>query len=329
MAEVVTLGECLMAFVARSAGPLASATTFDRFIAGAEANVAVGLARLGHTAAYLGRVGDDGFGEAIRRGIRGEGVETRFLATDGSATTGVMFRERRTLGAAQVVYLRRGSAGSRLSGDDVERAVDGGLFDGSRWLHLTGITAAISDQAREANVRAADLAHERGLTVSLDINLRRRLWSDDVAGPVLRDLSSRSDVLFGSPDELAVVTGQAAEADPETLVRAALADGPSVVIAKLGANGALLARAEVPDHPIASPAVPLATVVDPVGAGDGFCAGFIAARLEGCDFERALAYANACGASAAAALGDQTGLPDRRELLALLETGATAPDTIR
>ena len=75
MTEVVTLGECLIAFVATTPGPLAEATTFERFVAGAEANVAVGLARLGHSVAFIGRVGADGFGEAIDARLRGEGVD--------------------------------------------------------------------------------------------------------------------------------------------------------------------------------------------------------------------------------------------------------------
>ena len=115
MTEVVTLGECLIAFVATGPGPLAEAVTFERFVAGAEANVAVGLARLGHEAAYIGRIGADGFGEAILRRLRGEGVDTTHLAADPEAPTGLMFRERRVLGPAQVVYARRESAGSRLT----------------------------------------------------------------------------------------------------------------------------------------------------------------------------------------------------------------------
>ena len=115
MTEVVTLGECLVAFVATTPGPLAEATTFDRFVVGAEANVAVGLARLGHSVAFIGRVGADGFGEAIARRLRGEGVDISDLAIDPDAPTGLMFRERRVLGPAQVVYARSGSAGSRLT----------------------------------------------------------------------------------------------------------------------------------------------------------------------------------------------------------------------
>ncbi len=329
MAEVVTLGECLIAFVATAPGPLAEAHAFERFVAGAEANVAVGLARLGHSVDFIGRVGADGFGDAIRRRLRGEGVGTDHLATDEEAPTGLMFRERRNLGSAQVLYVRRDSAGARLTVDDVDRAAAAGRFREARWLHLSGITPALSDGARAATFRAAELARAAGLSISLDLNLRRRLWSDDVAGPVLRELAAGTDVILGSPDELAVVAGERPDSEPADLARAALSLGPSVAVAKLGADGALLVTGDPSRAPIVGPGVPLPVVADPVGAGDAFCAGFIAARLEAEPYERALEYANACGAAAAASLGDQTGLPDRDELLALLVNRAGAPDTIR
>jgi 2-dehydro-3-deoxygluconokinase len=329
MAEVVTLGECLIAFVASEPGPLADATRFDRFVAGAEANLAVGLARLGHSVEFIGRVGGDGFGEAIRRRLRGEGVGTGGLQTDADAPTGLMFRERRHLGPAQVVYTRRGSAGSRLCVDDVDRAADSGQFAGAAWLHLTGITPALSETARAAAFRAAELAREAGLTISLDLNLRRRLWSDDVARPVLRALTEAADVVLGGADELAVVAAGPPDAGLVELAHAVLALGPSIVVVKLGAEGALLVSVDAPGAPIARPAIALPVVVDPVGAGDAFCAGFIAARLERLQLERALEYANACGAASAASLGDQTGLPDQDELASLLAMHAGSPDTVR
>ncbi len=331
MTEVVTIGECLIAFVAASPGPLAEATTFERFVAGAEANVAVGLARLGHDAAFIGRVGSDGFGEAIRRRLRGEGVDTSQLTMDPDGATGLLFRERRVLGPARVTYARRDSAGSRLSPTDVERAAAAGAFDGLRWLHVTGITPALSESASAATQRAMTLAREAGATISLDLNLRRRLWSDDDAAPVLRGLAADVDVLLGSADELGVLTGLSADDDPADLARAATALGPAIAVAKLGSEGSLAVDRDGVDLPVARSGVVLPVVVDPIGAGDAFCAGFIAARLEGADLAVALETANACGAAAAAAIGDQTGLPDRVELEAILHASidARAGDTIR
>jgi 2-dehydro-3-deoxygluconokinase len=324
VSEVVTVGECLASFVAATPGPLADAIDFERHVAGAEANVAVGLVRLGHSVAYLGRVGGDGFGTAIARRLRGEGVDVSHLAVDHEAPTGVMFRERRGLGPIDVVYHRAGSAGSRLSAADVDRAADDGVFDGARWLHLTGITPALSASARAAMTTARERARASGLSISLDVNLRRRLWTDEAAAPVLRDLMQGVDIVLGSLDELAVLAG-ASTTDPAELVSLVGGLGPTVVVAKLGADGAL--GWESGGSSVRVPGIPVATVVDPVGAGDAFCAGFIAGRLDGVDLETALGMGNACGAMAVVAAGDQAGLPDRAELGRLLASGG--PDTLR
>lgn len=322
--EVVTLGECLISLIATQPGPLAEAGQFERHVAGAEANVAVGLARLGHSVAYIGRVGGDGLGTAIVRGLRGEGVDVSHLEVDADATTGLMLRERRVLGAAEVVYARANSAGSRITPEDVRRAAADGAFATGRWLHLTGITPALSAAAAAAVTLALDLASDAKMTVSFDVNLRRRLWSDDEAAPALRPLAERANIVLGAADELAVLTGTQ-DRDPAALARAVLDLGPSTAVVKLGVDGALaLQRGGVP---ISSPALGIPSVVDPVGAGDGFCAGFIAARLEGEDIPTALRNANACGAAAVAAVGDLAGLPTHVELARLLADGG--PDTIR
>jgi 2-dehydro-3-deoxygluconokinase len=325
VSEVVTLGECLASFVATTPGPLSEAVAFERHVAGAEANVAVGLARLGHGVAYVGRVGQDGLGTAILRKLRGEGVDVRWLTIDPDAPTGVMFRERRVLGPMDMMYQRAGSAGSRLTADDVEQAAGDGVFEGASWLHLSGITPALSATARAAATTARDGARASGLQISLDINLRRRLWSDQDAAPILRELATGVDVVLGSPDELAVIAGEDPTRDPAELAATVASLGPTVVVAKLGADGAL--GFESGGTVTQVRAIPVTIAIDPVGAGDAFCAGFIAGRLDGVDLETAMRMGNACGALAVAAAGDQTGLPDRAELGRLLVSGG--PDTLR
>jgi 2-dehydro-3-deoxygluconokinase len=320
--EVVTIGEVLVALIAQGGVPLADATTLERHVVGAEANVAVGLARLGRRVAFVGRVGADGFGTAAVRRLRGEGVDVTCLTVDPAAPTGLLIRELRAPGPSEVVYHRAGSAGSRVGPADVEAAA--GLIASARWLHLTGITPAISDTAAAAVRRAVELAREGGLTISLDLNLRRKLWSDETAAPVLRELARDADVVLGGPDEIQVVTAADVD-DPAALAAALLELGPRLAVIKLGADGALgLARDGAAVH---RPGLSIPAVRDPVGAGDAFCAGFIAAQLEGVPLERALDEANACGAAAVVAVGDLTGLPDQTELARLLAAGG--PDTIR
>jgi 2-dehydro-3-deoxygluconokinase len=323
--EVVTLGECLVSFVAADLGPLAGSPTFHAYPAGAEANVAVGLARLGRRVAFIGRVGTDGLGTRIVRALRGEGVDISGLAVDPAGPTGLMIRERRGIGSVEVHYARAGSAGSHLGSADVVAAESRGTFAEARWLHLTGITPALSSSCRAAVGTALETGRASGLTISLDLNLRRRLWNESEAAPVLRELAARVDVVVGDEDEANLVSGSPPGSSPEALAQAILELGPSVVVLKLGPEGALALGAG--SGPVSATGLPVPTVVDPVGAGDAFCAGFIDARLDGLDLVGSLARANACAAAAIAAEGDQTGLPTRAELDRLLASGG--PDTLR
>jgi 2-dehydro-3-deoxygluconokinase len=327
-ARVVTLGECMASFVARERGPMPETTDFLRTIAGAEANVAVGLSRLGVPVSFIGRVGADGLGTTILRRLRGEGVDVSHLRVDPSATTGVMIRELRDIGPSEVIYWRAGSAGSRLTAVDVEAA--GALIDGAEWLHVTGITPALSMDAANAVDAAVARARGAGARISLDINIRLRLWAEAAARSALAPLAARCDLVLGGVEELAVVAGLAetlaagADVDPGRAADAILALGPEVVVVKLGAAGALERRAR---GSVSAAAFPVDHVVDPVGAGDAFSAGYIATVLAGGSSADALAAANACGAAAVSTLGDQSGLPTRDELRRLL--GSDAADTLR
>ncbi len=161
--------------------------------------------------------------------------------------------------------------------------------------------------------------------MSLDLNLRRRLWTETEAATVLAELAARVDVVIADLDEARVVTGASADATVDDVARLLLALGPSLAVLKLGPAGAL--AIERNGAPVEVAGLAVAVVVDPVGAGDAFCAGFIAARLDGQPLETALAWGNAGGAAAVAAEGDQTGLPTRAELARLIAAGG--PDTLR
>ena len=160
--EVVTLGECLVSLIARERGPLAESDTFLRTVAGAEANVAVGLARLGHARRLRGaRRRRCASGRAIRRRLRGEGVDVAtWLVDDPGAPTGLMVRELRDLGPMEVIYHRAGSAGSRLRAGG-RRGGAARPSTARAWLHLTGITPALSPAPRPPWSRAKELRAAR------------------------------------------------------------------------------------------------------------------------------------------------------------------------
>jgi 2-dehydro-3-deoxygluconokinase len=301
----------MVLFLAQQAGPLRESVTFSRHIAGAESNVAVGVCRLGGTAGFISRVGDDEFGRVIQMRIRGEGVDVSQVKVDPGAPTGLVIRERREVGPVDVLYYRRGSAASRLSPDDL----DAEYIGGGRYLVLSGITPALSESCRATVFAAAEIARGAGVAVVLDPNLRLKLWTREEARTVIRDLVGHADLVLPGMEEAELLTG---ETDPRRAGEALLALGPKMAIVKLGDQGALAVSAE---GAVVSPAVKLPRIVDPVGAGDAFAAGYLAGQLRGMDLAESLALANRCGAQAMLVQADQEGLPRWEEVSGPAWTG--------
>jgi 2-dehydro-3-deoxygluconokinase len=295
---IFTFGETMGLVAADGIGPLEYARGFSFGIGGAESNVAIGVARLGGSATWLGRVGRDATGDLIARRLVAEGVTAQVVRDD--SFTGLMVRHRRTGALTHVDYHRAGSAGSHLSPTDLPAAFDADI------LHVTGITPALSSSARATVFQAVEQARTQGVTVSVDVNYRAKLWSRFDAAPVLRDLVSRADIAFAGPDEAALFLG-----DDEPV--AGLAGlGPAEVVVKDGARGC---AALIEGQRYAVPALP-ATVVDPVGAGDAFVAAYLADRVAGAAPAARLTTAIAAGAFAVTVPGDCEGLPRRADLIA-------------
>ncbi|MFJ9472662.1 sugar kinase [Streptomyces caniferus] len=195
--DVFTFGETMVAL--RGSGPLKLGGTMQVSVAGAESNVAIGLARLGHSVRWAGAVGEDEAGQLVLRTLRAEGVEVSGASTDQDAPTGLLLFEPRLPEVTRVHYYRAGSAGSRLTADVIDRAFRAAP---PRVLHLTGITPALSPTARSAALRSLQLAREHGSLVCLDVNFRARLWTATEASAVLREWIPHVDVLIASDDEL-------------------------------------------------------------------------------------------------------------------------------
>ncbi|MER5374286.1 sugar kinase [Streptomyces sp. NPDC002553] len=302
--EVVTFGETMAAL--RAQGALRLGGSLGLSVAGAESNVAIGLARLGHRVRWAGRVGADELGALVLRTLRAEGVDTGHAITDDTGRpTGLLLTEPRLGTLTRVSYYRSGSAGSALSPADVLPA----LTPGTRLLHLTGITPALSASAAEAVLAAAIAAHDAGITVCLDVNHRSRLWTADHARAALRPLLARIDLLIASEDELPLVPARAG-ADEAAAVRGVLAEGVGEVVLKRGARGATAYTADGPTHREAR----RVDAVDLVGAGDAFVAGYLSALLDGADVPARLHRAVTTAAFAVATRGDWEGLPTRDEL---------------
>ncbi len=268
-ADVVTMGETMALFWAEGDADLERASLYRRSCAGAESNVCVALARLGHRPRWISRLGDDAFGRHIRVELEREGVLVD-AAVAPDAPTGVFFKERARDGPRRVVYYRGGSAASRLAPYDL--GTD--QFAGARVVHLTGITPALSRSCAAAVDRAIELARAAGVLVCIDPNVRVRLWpSADVCRRALLALIERADVVLIGHEDAAILFP---DHDADAVLSAVRALGPRSVVLKRGADGAVAetdeGRASVPAYPVAA--------IDTVGAGDGFDAGFMAGLLE-------------------------------------------------
>ena len=308
--DVVTVGEAMALFIAGHSGPLDQVHSFQRATAGAELNVAVGLARLGLRVGFISRMGNDSFGRHLLAFMDAQGIDCSRITVDPHHPTGFMLKSLQTDGSDPTVeYFRKGSAASHLGRGD--NPTD--YCAASRHLHLTGICPALGANVRELVFDLAAQARQGGRSVSFDPNLRPSLWpSQQAMVDTLNDLASRADLVLPGLAEGRLLTGQHSA---EGIAQFYLAQGASQVVVKLGADGAYFADRHGQGHVAGQP---VAKVVDTVGAGDGFAVGVISALLEGMDLRQAAQRGNAIGARVVQFPGDCDGLPDRSQLQALL-----------
>jgi 2-dehydro-3-deoxygluconokinase len=304
-AEVMTFGETMAAL--RSAGPLRLGGSMNLSVAGAESNVAIGLARLGHRVQWIGRVGDDELGALVLRTLRAENVDVSRAVTDGTRPTGLIMFEQRLSNVTRVTYYRTGSAGSGLDAADLAPVLS--ASPAPSVLHITGITPALSATAAQATRAGAERAREAGGIVSFDVNYRARLWPEAAARAALRPLAGLASLVFASEPELALLA-----ADPASETRAAaqelLGQGVQAVVVKHGARGA---TAYTVDGARSVPARSV-RVADVIGAGDAFVSGYLSGLLDGLDTDGRLRRGAAVSAFAVACTGDWEGLPARADL---------------
>ncbi|MFF4057399.1 sugar kinase [Streptomyces sp. NPDC001668] len=331
----------MVTFLPSRPGRLADVPSFDRAIGGAESNVACGLAAAGFAVRWVSRVGADGFGDHLVEAIGGYGVDVSAVGRDSSRPTGVYFRTAGDRGSDghEVAYYRAGSAASAMSVENVDlSAVRAG-----RVLHLSGITAALSDTCLSLLRELTAPGPERPL-VSFDVNHRAGLWRDADGPRVLLELARRADIVFVGEDEAeevwGVVGGPAA-------VRAVLPE-PSVLVVKRGAVGATAFVSAAGSGGLVAPRggaahrcspAPLGSVtfapaldVDVVattGAGDAFAAGFLSATLRELPLRDRLRHGHLWAAAALTAPGDLAAPPSRAHADRLAAVGDGTWGTLR
>ncbi|WP_338699121.1 sugar kinase [Streptomyces sp. Q6] len=268
--DVVCLGETMAQAAPADGRGLEHSREIRLAVAGAESTVAQYLADLGHRAAWVSRVGDDPFGRRIVASVAARGVDVGGVRSDPGAPTGVYFKDPGPDGT-RVHYYRRGSAASRMTPADADAIPFGP--EGVRLLHLTGITPALSDGCAALVDRVMERAADAGSLVSFDVNHRPALWSSPVvAADTLLGLARRADVVLVGRDEGEALWG-AATADA---LREVIAPR-GVLVVKDGAVGAT----EFDGGAVEFVAAPAVDVVEPVGAGDAFAAGYLSGLLNG------------------------------------------------
>lgn len=301
--DVLCLGESMIVLAPAAAGPLRDAVDLRMGVAGAESNVAVALARLGTRTAWCGKVGDDPFGQRIRDVLDEAGVDCGHVQTDPGRPTGVYFKDPGP-GGTRVHYYRRGSAASTMGPGHLAPIAP------PRLLHLSGITPALSATcAALVDELLIDRALDPAL-VSFDVNYRPALWPVSEAGPALRRLADAADIAFVGLDEAQTLWGAATPDDVRELV-----PGAGVLVVKDGGEGV---TAFAGGKRAYSPAEAV-EVVEPVGAGDAFAAGFLYGRLQDASLEASMRLGHRLAASALQTVGDLAPPPPPETVRALLE----------
>lgn len=308
--ELITIGRVGVDLYPEQIGvPLAKVRTFAKSLGGSPTNVAVAAARLGHRSAVVTKVGDDGFGAYVREALRGFGVDTRFVGTDPSLRTPIVFCEIFPPDRFPLLFYRQPKAPDlNIRADELDRDAIARVP-----ILWTSGTALSEEPSRSATLEAARIAKGR---VIHDLDHRPAFWSSmlaarDEAGKILK----HAGVVVGNIDEVEMATGTR---DPDAAAEALLAMGPGLAIVKQGPRGTL-ARSKT--ERVEVPAVEI-EVVNGLGAGDAFGGALVHGLLAGWDLRRMLSFASAAGAIVASRLACADAMPSADEVDALLGRAA-------
>ncbi len=310
-AEVIAVGEMMALLDPETDGPLEDVSRFRLGVAGAEGNVLINLAHLGHRTSLVSAVGMDPFGRLVTRTLSERGVGTEHVAIDPAAPTGMFLKERRGDVQRRVYYYRDRSAAARLA----PTAVDLERLDVPEVLTLSGITLGLGDGHGLSEVARRAMswaAAAPGCRIVFDPNLRPAVWDGARAAAEFGEILPMVDVLLAGRDELATLVP---DADPHDAAQRLSDSALEAVVIKDGADGAVVYEAGgvTPVEPF-----PVEQVVDSVGAGDAFAAGVISGLLRGWSVADGARLGAVLGAKAVTVSGDWEGIgpgADARQLL--------------
>lgn len=303
--DFITFGEAMAMFIADTPGALSQVDHYTRGLAGAETNVAIGLARLGFHSGWISKIGQDSFGQFILNRLKVENVNIENVFFDEKHPTGFQMKSKVLAGDPEVQYFRKGSAASFLGINDF----DENYFKSASHLHVTGIPLALSKTIRDFAKHAVKFMKKEGKTVSFDPNLRPTLWnSKEEMIREINHMAFEANYVLPGVSEGKILTGFK---NPSDIASFYLDKGVELVVIKLGEKGAYYKTAKSEGN---VSAFEVKQVIDTVGAGDGFAVGLISGLFEKLSLPEAIQRGNAIGAMAVQSIGDNDGYPTKREL---------------
>ncbi|MGM7778815.1 sugar kinase [Arthrobacter sp. KNU-44] len=271
--DVLCVGETMAVVTPAKAEPLREAEECLLGFGGAESNVAAHLAEFGYRAGWASRLGMDPFGDRIAEGLAARGVDVSRVVRDPASSTGVYFKDPDLGHGARTLYYRAGSAASRMAPED-SRAW---ILEQTGWIHTSGINPALSGSCSELTEHLLSQARSGGYKVSFDVNYRPALWNVHVAAPRLLELASMATVVLVGLDEAQTLWGCSTAEDVSVLLPAprhlVIKDSATEAVEFIREPGKEESVFRVPAHRV--------DVVEPVGAGDAFAAGYLAGLLRG------------------------------------------------
>ena len=293
--EIVALGEPMIEF--NQTDP--DSPNYVQGFGGDVSNMAIAAARQGARVGVITRVGVDPFGDLLMTLWQSEGVDTRAVARDSDAHTGIYFVSHTVQGHA-FHYLRAGSAASRISPATLPRE----FIQHAVWLHVSAISQAISTSACEAVFAAIEIAKTAGVKVTYDANLRLKLWPIERARSIISATAALADIFLPSLEDIVALSGAT---NPQEAMQGCLDAGATTVVLKLGSAGVLCHSAAgqfmLDAHQV--------NVLDATGAGDCFVGAFLARLTDGATLEAAVRYANAAAALTTTGFGAVAPIPVR------------------
>lgn len=305
MKSVLCFGEALLVVVPESQGPLADVRGFQLQVAGAELNTAVGLSRLQIPSEFAGSVGADALGDKVVKTLRAEGVGTSLLEQSPEAPSPLFVKERLGLSPQTHVYYYRNQSPMAKGWWKAESSLKEALNQRFSWGHTTGITWALGERCQDTAARLLQGLHRAGTKTSFDINMRLKMQPVSEWKNILKAVLPWCDWIFLSDEEAELLLAEGDAVAVERQLRDQGFKGQGIVL-KAGDKGAW---ASVQGQRESVAAWPGVRVVDTVGAGDGFNAGFIAAQLRELSLPQSLRLGALIGAYAVTVAGDFEGYP--------------------